>query len=288
MNKSIKLPSFTFPLRGFYFFLTHPKQLWLVTLSPIVLTLVFSAFSIGISLKFLLPALVDKFLEWNWPHWMSWFVSIMSTILEGAILNLIFFMILTPIFQDLVFDKTLKASGLEQIFEEEEERDDPKVIVWWRNVRSSVLVTLILIIVKILFIVLTAPLQLVPVLGTALACYISGWPTAWSQRLHYDIELRGYKVSESYHHARDHKWNYASFGSVAFGLELIPVFNVVFLWTNIVGAALWIAEEYKMEKGIIEPIKKDREVYPVAQASGSSTEQTPLLQQQSQENSYDA
>lgn len=121
----------------------------MVTLSPIVLTLVFSAFSIGISLKFLLPALVDKFLEWNWPHWMSWFVSIMSTILEGAILNLIFFMILTPIFQDLVFDKTLKASGLEQIFEEEEERDDPKVIVWWRNVRSSVLVTLILIIVKV-------------------------------------------------------------------------------------------------------------------------------------------
>jgi hypothetical protein len=55
-----------------------------------------------------------------------------------------------------------------------------------------------------------------------------------------------------------------------------------------VGAALWIAEEYKMEKGIIEPIKKDREVYPVAQASGSSTEQTPLLQQQGQENSYDA
>lgn len=80
---------------------------------------------------------------------MSWFVSIISTILEGAILNLIFFMILTPIFQDLVFDKTLKASGLEQIFEDEEERDDPKLVVWWRNVRSSVLVTLILIVVKV-------------------------------------------------------------------------------------------------------------------------------------------
>lgn len=114
--------------------------------------------------------------------------------------------------------------------------------------------------------------------------------SSWSQRLHYDIELRGFKVSESYHHARDHKWDYASFGSVAFGLELIPIANVVFLWTNIVGAALWIAEEYKKEKGITGPIKKeDREVYPVAQTQGSSTEQTPLLQQQQgQESSYDA
>ncbi|CAO0795319.1 unnamed protein product [Mucor circinelloides] len=276
-----KLPSFTFPIRGLYFFITHPKQLWLVTLSPIILTLIFSAFSIGISIRFLLPALVDKFLEWNWPHWMSWFVSIVSTILEGAILNLIFFMVLTPIFQDLVFDRTLKARGLERIFEDEEERDDPKLVICWRNLRSSVLVTLCLILVKILFIILTAPLQLIPVLGTALACYISGWPTAWSQRLHYDIELRGFKVSESYHRARDHKWDYASFGSVAFGLELIPVFNIVFLWTNIVGASLWIAEEYEKEMGITKDTKKqDREVYPVAQAPSTSTEQTPLLQHQ--------
>ncbi|KAI8640554.1 hypothetical protein BD408DRAFT_476632 [Parasitella parasitica] len=279
-----KLPSFTFPLKGFYFFITHPKELWLVTLSPIILTLIFSIFSIGASIKFLLPALVGKFLEWNLPHWMSWFVSIITTILESAILNLIFFMILTPIFQDLVFDRTLKARGLGRIFDDEEERNDPKLVICWRNLRSSVLVTLCLVVVKIVFIILTAPLQLVPVLGTVLACYISGWPTAWSQRLHYDIELRGFKVSESYHRARDHKWDYASFGSVAFGLELIPLFNIVFLWTNIVGASLWIAEEYENEMGITTPIKK-RDIYPVAQApSTSTTEQTPLLQQQQQQN----
>ena len=80
---------------------------------------------------------------------MSWFVSIVSTILEGAILNLIFFMVLTPIFQDLVFDRTLKARGLERIFEDEEERDDPKLVICWRNLRSSVLVTLCLILVKV-------------------------------------------------------------------------------------------------------------------------------------------
>ncbi|KAI9485734.1 MAG: hypothetical protein EXX96DRAFT_546277 [Benjaminiella poitrasii] len=276
--------SVTFPFKGVYFLLTHPKQLWLKTLSPILLTLVFSIFSIGVSIKFLLPRQVEKLLEWNWPHWMSWFVSIISTIVEGAILNLIFFAILVPIFQDAVFDATLRARGLGKIFDEEEERDIPKLVLCWRNLRSSILVTWCLITVKILLMILTAPLQLVPLVGTILACSINGWPTAWSQRLHYDIELRGFKVSESYRRAREHAWNYIGFGSFAFALELIPIFNVFFVWSNIVSAALWIADEYQKETGVIAKeiaTTKTTVSYGAVQAPSTSSseddEHTPLL-----------
>lgn len=61
------------------------------------------------------------------------------------------------------------------------------------------------------------------------------------------MEIKGLKVGESYKSAVKNKWHYVSFGSVAFGLELIPVFNIFFMWTNIVGAALWIADEYETE-----------------------------------------
>ncbi|KAI7903805.1 uncharacterized protein BX663DRAFT_345295 [Cokeromyces recurvatus] len=277
------MASVIFPFKGIYFLLTHPKQLWLKTLSPILLTMIFSVFSIGISIKFLLPQLVGKLLEWHWPHWMSWFISIISTIVESAILNLIFFAILVPIFQDAVFDATLRARGLDRIFDEEEEHDIPKYVLCWRSSRSSILVTWCLITVKILLMLLTAPLQLIPFAGTALACTINGWPTAWSQRLHYDIELRGYKVSDSYHHAREHAWNYVGFGSFAFALELVPFFNIIFVWSNIVSAGLWLADEYEKEIGLVitkkEKVSKNMN-YGAVQAPtvySVENENTPLL-----------
>jgi hypothetical protein len=55
------------------------------------------------------------------------------------------------------------------------------------------------------------------------------------------------------------------------------------MWTNIVGAALWVANEYEREQkqGTLVT-NKDRQLnYPPAQApSTTSNEYTPLLQQQ--------
>lgn len=68
---------------------------------------------------------------------------------------------------------------------------------------------------------------------------------------------------------------------MAFGLEIIPVFNIFFMWTNIVGAALWISEEYQNEHAVAngqEPaVGKRGENYPAAQAPSTSNERTPLL-----------
>lgn len=264
------MPSFIFPLEGVFFFLTHPKELWLKTLAPIILSLIFSAFSVGFSLKVLLPHQAEKLIELNWPHWMSWFVSYISIVLESAILNLLFFAFMVPMFQDMVFDATLKAQGLGDLLDDTE--DIPRLVIIWRNLKSSVLVTWLLIMAKIFLLIITSPLQLVPIAGTALACYINGWPTAWSQHLHYDIEIRGLKVKESYHYAASHKWNYTNFGSIAFALELVPFFNLFFMWTNIVGAGLWISHVYREEK-----LQATEEGSSVNKAI-NATEQTPLLQ----------
>lgn len=176
--------------------ITFIQELWIKAFIPIILSFIFNIFSIGVSIGYLFPGQVNKFLEWNWPHWASKFVSAVSTILGAAIFNLIFSTILVPIFQAQLFDTTLKACGLEQIFVEEEERHTPYYIVLWRKFRSSILVMWFLLLVKVkreqtlpriiltsicdkvLLVVLTSPLQLVPVLGNVIACYIIGWPTA--------------------------------------------------------------------------------------------------------------
>lgn len=85
------------------------------------------------------------------------------------------------------------------------------------------------------------------------------------------MEIKGLTVDGSYRAACKDKWSYASFGSLAFGLELIPIFNIFFMWTNIVGAALWIADEYENEHNskITKAISDDE--------PSTSTENTPLL-----------
>jgi hypothetical protein len=111
------------------------------------LTLVFSTFSVGLSFKLLFPSLVDKLIEWHWPHWMSWFVSLMTTVLESAILNLIFFAMIVPFFQDQVFDATLRARNADGIFDEIVEV--PRLVRCWRSTRTSLLITWLLLVIKV-------------------------------------------------------------------------------------------------------------------------------------------
>lgn len=106
-----------------------------------------------------------------------------------------------------------------------------------------------------------------------IACCINGWPAwyvyacvcvyanemaidfffyiSWGQHIHYDLEFRGLRVTESRHYAWQHRWSYCSFGAVAVALELVPFFNLLFMWTNVVGAAMWVADKYEKHEAEI-------------------------------------
>jgi len=64
-----------------------------------------------------------------------------------------------------------------------------------------------------------------------------------------------------------------SFGAVAVGLEMIPIANLLFMWTNIVGCALWVADEIERD---------ERHQQQIAQA----VEQQQLQQQQLQQQQH--
>jgi hypothetical protein len=63
-------------------------------------------------------------------------------------------------------------------------------------------------------------------------------------------------VSDSRSFAWRHRSAYSQFGTVAVALELVPLFNLLFMWTNVVGAALYVGDKY--EKNEREIAKRNR------------------------------
>lgn len=64
----------------------------------------------------------------------------------------------------------------------------------------------------------------------------------WGHQLHYHLEIIELSINQSRKLAWKNREDYILFGMVAVGLELIPLANFIFFWTNVVGAALWTAD----------------------------------------------
>ncbi|CAG8733431.1 5904_t:CDS:2, partial [Racocetra fulgida] len=54
--------------------------------------------------------------------------------------------------------------------------------------------------------------------------------------------IKEFNVKQSIRFALKKHDDYVMFGMVAVALELVPLANFVFFWTNVVGAALWTAD----------------------------------------------
>ncbi|KAI8977879.1 hypothetical protein BDB01DRAFT_801059 [Pilobolus umbonatus] len=168
-------PSYTYPITGIVFFFTHP-ELWMKTLCPFLLTLVFGIVSIVLSFVYLLPLQAHALINAGCPTWLAWLVSVILVLLESAVFDLIFFAVTLPIFQDALFDATLKAKGLGRMFDTIVPVSGMRLCC--RGISSGLLTVWMILLAQILILIVTAPLHLIPVAGTVIACYINGW-VAW-------------------------------------------------------------------------------------------------------------
>ncbi|CAO3636010.1 unnamed protein product [Cunninghamella echinulata] len=265
----------TYPVQGIFFFLAHP-QLWVKTLCPFILTLIFGILSLVLSFVYLLPLQAHALIRANCPVWLAWLVSVIFVLLESAIMDVIFFAILVPIFQDALFDATLKARGLSRMFETRVPVSG--LTICCRGIGMGLLFVWFLVLAQILVLIITMPLHLIPFIGTFIACYINGWPFAWGALIHYDIEFRGFSISESRRYAWANRNKYIQFGMVAVALELVPLFNLIFMWTNIVGAALWIADEYERnERDILQQQQQQQHLHQHSSSSLTSNQYYPSV-----------
>ncbi|KAJ9055163.1 hypothetical protein DSO57_1007075 [Entomophthora muscae] len=221
-----------YPLEGIKFFLFHPS-LWKKCFCGLVIMVIVALGSL-VGFSFLISPTSNLLKNHGWPGWLAIIMCILFMIVESALFTIIFSLIFLPILQDQIFAHTIKLKGYKESI-----LDRPAQGMGWKIFIGSIAYALI----QVLTMLLTIPLHLIPVFGTITYCYVNGLVFAWGLRLSDLMPFRGLSFTQTRHHVLKNKWEYMSFGSVAFALEMIPFLNWIFIFTNVVGAALWAIDD---------------------------------------------
>ena len=89
--------------------------------------------------------------------------------------------------------------------------------------------------------VIYLPLNFIPVVGTAVFIALQGKRAGPVAHARY-FQLKEWSKRQREVHIEEHRGGYTAFGVAAFLLEMIPFANLIFAFTNTVGAALWAAD----------------------------------------------
>ncbi|GBE86734.1 hypothetical protein BKA93DRAFT_821675 [Sparassis latifolia] len=231
------LASFTWlwPLRGIYFAVNYPSILLSVR-GALAKSLVSSAIIFGIlALLTYSPqvALLALFTGPLAPILALLLVSVESLVLLCALTRPLF---LDPALVHL-FDATLLARGQAQLVREGKTRAGAPSQV------SSTLVRPLKALSSdgVVRYVLSLPLNLVPVLGTAAFLLYNGDRSGAGWHARY-FQLKGLSKSQRRQFVKSRRAQYAAFGTATLLFNFIPFVGLVFSFTNTIGAAMWAAQ----------------------------------------------
>jgi len=85
------------------------------------------------------------------------------------------------------------------------------------------------------------PLNFIPIVGTAIFIVLQGKRNGPQTHQRY-FQLKEWNKRQREVFVEEHRGGYTAFGVTAFLLEMIPFANLIFAFTNTVGAALWAAD----------------------------------------------
>lgn len=91
------------------------------------------------------------------------------------------------------------------------------------------------------------PLNLIPVVGTALYVFVQGKRAGPGFHARY-FQLKGWNSTQREEWIATNRAAYTGLGMAAFLLEMVPFASMVFSFTNTVGAAMWAADLEKATK----------------------------------------
>ncbi|GLE07911.1 hypothetical protein PINS_up018740 [Pythium insidiosum] len=248
----------TFVAAGVAYFLTHPR-LWLKALCPLLLTLVVAVVSVVVVFAAAFAPQAHALHDAGVPSVLAWLLSLLLVVIEIFLVTFIYSLIVMPCYQDKVFEMVLIDRGLGDLVHQEE-RHAGCGRVCAAMCRVSVLCRVLLLIVSL-------PLNLLPVIGTGIYVWLNGLLLAWEYHLYY-FELKGLRYADQKTVIDARKAQYSSFGMQALFLEMIPGVGPLFLFTNTVGAALFAVE---LERdGVVDKSVQTQtdEVTPQAQYNG--------------------
>lgn len=222
----------TYAVQGILYFLSHPR-LWLTSLCPILMTLVVAAVSvIGLFAIGLYPQ-AELLEDAGVPAGLSWLIAVIMVVVEIFLVTLIYSLAVVGCFMDKIFEQVMKNRGFGKLVENESKHSSCA-----RACGACCRVSLWL---RIVVLIVTLPLNLIPIVGTLAWIWLNGTILAWEYHLYY-FELKGFAYAEQKQFIDERKAQYSSFGMQAMFLEMIPFAGSLFLFTNAVGSALFAAD----------------------------------------------
>jgi hypothetical protein len=213
-------------LQGMYYFLRH--SLWKAFLWPIFWAVLFVivTFCILFPIAFVPQAI---FLSTVMTPFLGWPLAFLIALIEMLVIILIFSAVVLLPITDKLFDQTLVLRGHADLVEAD-------------NGGACCGCCSIVSILNLFVCIITLPLNFIPVVGTVLWLFLNGRLYTWDKFSHYHYELKRRNFRAQQKFVREHWYAHHMFGMQAMALEMIPFANVIFIFTNTVGAALWAAD----------------------------------------------
>lgn len=230
--------AFLYPLKGIFYFATH-RALWKPLLSRLIPTLSLSLGVVGFMFIFAYvpQALALSFV--NGP--LAALTTVLLVLSESAtIVNVLSRSFLLDEALVDVFDGTLLARNENAMVAEGRELKaggDP-ISKLGKLIKSPFQKYSPTALIRY---VMYLPLNFVPVVGTVLFVLLQGRNRGPSSQARY-FQLKKWSKWQRQDWVDQHAGAYTAFGTVAIVLEMVPVANIMFAFTNTVGAALWAAD----------------------------------------------
>ncbi len=168
-------PPYTYPFRGIYYLISHPR-LWNHIFCGLLIMIIASIIFSILLFVFAFPAQAHGLSEYM-ELWLSWIISFILTLFEIGTSVLIFSSLFLAYYMDVIFDAVWRQETM-GINEGESRRLSSTSF-------SCIKSFFILIIFRVFLLVITSPLNLIPILGTILYIYINGYYYGWSLHCRY-------------------------------------------------------------------------------------------------------
>lgn len=266
----------TFIAQGLCYFLTHPR-LWLMTLCPLLMTLVVAVASVVVLFSAALYPQAEGLEDAGVAPWLAWILSVMLVIVEIFLVTLIYGLVIQGCYQDKIFEWVLINKGFRELVENEDRhatccrscRAECNVGVWC----------------QLLLLIVTLPLNLIPILGSVLYAWLNGTLMAWGYHMYY-FEMKNYSYGQQKAFVQQHKFQYSTFGMQAVLMELIPGVGYLFIFTNAVGAALMAASFEEEEARTLQLQQQHQQAQQLQYGGGPGPNSSKAGNQQQQQGNY--
>mmetsp|Transcript_25719 Transcript_25719/g.55904 ORF Transcript_25719/g.55904 Transcript_25719/m.55904 type:complete len:322 (+) Transcript_25719:369-1334(+) len=218
-------------------------HLWVKVILPILVTLATTIASLVILFSIALGPQAHLFIKLSWPDWLAWTVAVLCVLVEVSVVNLIVLLVLFGQVQSDILRSILEEKGVIAALRDE------KGEVPEQNCMRDVCHSIGFLLVRLPLLLLTLPLNAIPVLGQVAWILLNGWLYAWELEAEFMVMLDNrFSCDHQLKFVKNHFGAFFTFGAGAMALELIPFVGPwVFFATNACGAAL-LAERFHEER----------------------------------------